>query len=371
MGATPVYLNNAGTSWPKPPDVVEAAASAWASEPAAAAGLFERVQRGLCELMGAPAPERMLLTPGCTAALALALDDLPWEAGDAILTSALEHHALTRPVDRLVRTRGVEHRVAPRAADGPCDLEAARAMLSDGRVRLVAVTHASNVTGELLPIAELAALAHERGALLLLDAAQTLGVVPMRVQQLGVDVVVFAGHKGPLAPQGIGGLWAAPHVRFDSPAAVCELDEHGGPTPTCSPFPGYCDVGSVSLGALAGLDVALAWRRREGEARWEHARALASEATAALAGRDGCRVIGAGGEHTAALSVLVDGLALPAAEAHFERRGIRVRAGQHCAPMALQALGTPQGTLRVSFGPFNERADLSAFMDALPAPARG
>lgn len=360
------YLNNAGTTWPKPPGVVEAAAQAWVSEPAAATPTFERVGAALCDLLAIATPERLLLTPGCTAALALALDDFPWQQGDAVLTSALEHHALMRPVDRLVRTRGVEHRIAPRASDGPLDLDAARELLMDGRVRLVAVTHASNVTGEVLPVAELAGLAHERGALVLLDAAQTVGVLPVRVDALGVDMLTFAGHKGPLAPQGIGGLWAAPHVTFESPAAVCELDGSGAPVDACSPFPGYCDVGSVSLGSLAGLEVALGWHAREGERAWRRACELAAEARAALAGREGCTVLGGGDRHTAALSLQLADVPLSRAEAHFEAQGIRVRAGLHCAPMALQALAVPEGTVRVSFGPFNDAGHLTRLLDALP-----
>jgi selenocysteine lyase/cysteine desulfurase len=113
--------------------------------------------------------------------------------------------------------------MAPRAADAPIDLDFVAASLARGGVRLVACCMASNVTGEILPVAELTRLAHEHGALMLIDAAQTAGCLPIDVGVLGADLFAFAGHKGPHAPQGIAGLYAAPSVAFESPAASCDL----------------------------------------------------------------------------------------------------------------------------------------------------
>ncbi|MDD9933486.1 MAG: aminotransferase class V-fold PLP-dependent enzyme [Myxococcales bacterium] len=360
MAEPPIYANNAGTSWPKPPGVVEAAAAALDAPPAEGLAAFEAAAAAVCALIGVPTSERLLLTPSCTGALGLALGDLPWQPGDLVLTSALEHHALARAVEKLERERGVEHRALAYRPGATIDLEQARRVLATGRVRLVAVTHASNVTGELLPIAELAALARSHGALVLLDAAQTLGVIDLDVQELGVDLLCFAGHKGPLGPHGIGGLWAAPNVAFESPWAVCEVGEGRG---ACSPFPGYCDVGSVNLAAAAGLAVALDWRREHGGAAWARALELARELREALARRG--HVYGGDGPHTATLSVRLDALPLARAEPHFAGAGIAVRAGQHCAPLALEALGTPEGTLRISLGPFNRDEDVAAIVDAV------
>jgi cysteine sulfinate desulfinase len=199
----------------------------------------------------------------------------------------------------------------------------------------------------------------------LLDAAQTLGVVPIDVRSLPVDVIVFAGHKGPLAPHGIGGLWAAPSIAFQSPAAVCEIS----PTskqPHCSSFPGDCDVGSANLGAIAGLAAALSWRRKQTADPFARPRQLATRLREALRDRPGCQVFGGTRTpHTAAVSFLIDQLPLAAAEAHFARRGVTLRAGQHCAPLALQAIGAPGGTLRASFGPFNEDSDVDAILAAV------
>ncbi len=360
-----IYANNAGTSWPKPEAVHQAAAAALAAAPKERDGLFARAQDEVARFLGLPHPERLLLAPGCTAALAVAIGDLPWEAGDVVVTSALEHHALARPVEKLVRERGVRHEVIPYRPGVPFDLAAAEAVLGRGRVRLVALTAASNVTGEVLPVAEAAALAHEHQALCLIDAAQVVGVLPFDVAALGADLVAFAGHKGALGPQGIGGLWAAPEVTFASPWASCEVG--GGERPPCSPMPGYCDVGSVNLAGAAGLAAGLRWLRERGPAAGEGPRALAARLVAALRERPGCRVLGGDGPRTATVSLLLDGLALADSEAHFAAQGVLVRAGQHCAPLALAAVGAPAGTVRISFGSFNGEEDVEAVLRAVDA----
>lgn len=360
-----IYANNAGTTWPKAPGVIDAACAALSASPGTSQHVLQTARDEVCEMLGIERPERLLLTGGCTGALALALSDLPLRAGDVVLISSLEHHALARPLQQLVLTRGIELEVSPYAPGAPFDLEFARRLLQGGRVRLVAVTGASNVTGEILPVAEIGELARAHGVPMLLDAAQTMGVVAIDVRTLPVDLLVFAGHKGPLAPHGIGGLWAAASVTFQSPAAVCEI------TPTskqvrCASFPGDCDVGSANLGAVAGLAAALQWRRTQPPDLYEKPRLLAARLREALRERPGCQVFGgARTPSTAAVSFLVDELPLTAAEAHFAKRGITLRAGQHCAPLALQAIGAPSGTLRVSFGPFNRDSDVDAVIAAV------
>lgn len=367
------YLNNAGTSWPKPPAVHAAVLEALAAAPAERGALFERAHGRVAAFLGLPTPERLLLTGGCTAALALALGDLPWTESDVLLTSSLEHHALARPAEKLQRERGVTWEVAPYAPGEPVDLDFVEATLGRGRVRLVAVTAASNVTGELLPTAELCRLAHAHGAIVLLDAAQTLGVVPTTVDAVGADIVVFAGHKGGLAPGGIGGFWAREGVAFETPWAACEVTPGAGERPECSPFPGYCDVGSVNLPGAAGLAAGLEWHAAQAGEVGDHARGLAADCRRRVAELPGCRVLGAGDVHTATLSIEVDALPLEAAEAYFLERGLVVRAGQHCAPLALAALGASQGTLRVSFGPLNVPDDVDRLLGAIAeaaAPSR-
>jgi selenocysteine lyase/cysteine desulfurase len=220
-------------------------------------------------------------------------------------------------------------------------------------------------------VEEIAALAHAHGALLLVDAAQTAGVIPLDCERSGADILVFAGHKGPLGPQGVGGLWAASHVAFESPSASCEVGAGSGPG-GCLPFPGTCDTGSVNLPGVAGLAAGMAWlsaRREAGPGTGP--RALARRLATALADLRHVTLFGGPDVlRTATISMRIEGLPIERAEAFFRERGIIVRAGSHCAAMALQAIGAPEGTIRVSFGIFNTDQDRAAILGAVADAAR-
>lgn len=363
-----IYANHAGTSWPKAPGVAEAVAEALGAAPGSSGRPLEAVAERLCRFLGIPSPERFVFTPGCTSALSTVMADLPWEAGDVLITSALEHHALARPVELLARDRGIVAVRGPYRPGRPIDLDFVRDTLRAGRVRLIAVTAASNVTGEVLPLAELATLAHEHGAWILADLAQVAGIVQVDLEALGIDLAVVAGHKSLLAPQGVGGFWASPAVRFNSPWASCEIGEIGERA-TCSDFPGYCDVGGANAAGIAGLDASLSWL--EAADPWKRAAAAreqASQLRTMLGERLGCTVYGGQGSdpHTATVSFRDSTLPLDQAEALLRERGVIVRAGQHCAPWALDAIGAPEGTVRVSFGVSNAPGDSNAVLEALP-----
>ena len=360
-----IYANNAGTSWPKPPEVRQAVDAVLDCDPRELDRVFDSARETVCAFLGITESERFLFTPGCTSALSVALGDLPWNEGDAILTSSLEHHAMARPIEQLRQARGVEHVAAPYRPGEGLDLGFVQETLGRGRARLVAVTAASNVTGELLPTAELARLAHGHDALLLVDAAQTVGVVPVDVGEIGADILTFAGHKGPLGPQGIGGLWAAPHVTFESPNATCDIRRPGTGKP-CAPMPGYCDVGSVNMAAAAGLAAGIRWLSTRAPDEEARPRRMAADLTTELRRSRFCTVYGSqSSERTATVSLNVRGLAPDVAEARFRKQGILVRGGLHCAPMALEAISAPQGTVRISFGPFNQDCDVRRILEVL------
>lgn len=364
---TVIHCNHAGSSWPKPPGVAKAMQHALVAAPTEHAALYAQAHAAIVDSFGLPAPERLLLTSSCTQALGLVFADLPWQPGDVVITSSLEHHALARPVQKLAHERGVVHVRARYRPGLPIDLGVVEAALRAGRVRLVAVTGASNITGERLPIAEIAALAHDHGALLLLDAAQLAGVVPFTVAELGVDILVFAGHKGMYGPLGIGGFWASPAVEFACPSAACELGDRA--MGAFRPYPGFCDVGSVNLPGACGLAAAVAWLAALPLEQRERPLAMAARLRGLLRERPYLPVLGGDGPHTATLSLRLSPARLAAAQVGFERRGIVVRAGLHCAPWALAALAEPAGCLRISFGPTNDWADVDAVMAGLESLA--
>ena len=360
------YLNHAGTSWPKPECVRQAAAQALSSDPAQWAAHMERDHAAVAKAFGV-SPDRLLLTPGCTSALSVAIADHPWASGDRVLISGLEHHALQRPLLKLAEF-GVELVVLPRDTQGPLSLDVLEEELNGGGVRLVAMTAACNVTGECLPIEAVARLAHEHGALCLIDGAQIAGWMPIEPLALGIDLFTFAGHKGPQAPWGIGGLIVAPDVLMSSPAAACELPQ-AGRVAACSSLPGYCDVGSVDRAALAGLAAGLEWLEApERVHRLEHARRLALRLSEELAELPGLRLHGAGSLTTRlpTVAVTVQEKRPSDLASALQELGIIASGGLQCAPLAHETLGTaPDGVLRFSFGPTSGEDDVAATIQGM------
>lgn len=369
-----VYLNHAGTSWPKPPEVLEASAEALASEPGRWGEVFERAHAATCRALGVvEAPERLLLTSGCTASLASLMTALPWSTGDRLVVSCMEHHALSRWAVHLSKARGVAYSVIPRATRGPMDLDALEDVLKGGDVRWVAHTMASNVTGEVLPVADTVALARRYGARVLLDAAQVAGVMGLDVEALGADALVFAGHKGPQGPQGIGGLYVAPGVFLDVPMASCDV--LGGATGgACGGALGFCDVGSVNVAGAAGLAAGWAWLEQRGVSTLEATSGLARRLRAGLDAIEGVEVVArsSAAPKMPVVSVVMEGAELGAVARGLEAYGVVARAGFHCAPMAHEALGTAEaGTLRLSLGPRSSAEDVERALEAMRAVVVG
>ena len=356
-----IYLNQAGTSWPKPPAVSEAVAHVLAAPPDTWPGRLEALQTEVSRALGVERPDRLLFTPGATSALAIAVEHLPWERGDRVICSGLEHSALEGPL-RALAARGVERIALPRGAREPMALDVLKAELGRGGVRLLAMTAACNVTGELLPYEAAMALAREYDALSLIDAAQVTGWLSS-AGWAGADLWAFAGHKGPHGPWGIGGLYVALHVRMEAPGARCR-----GSTGTPA-MPGYCEAGSVNLPALAGLAAGLRWVRASGQSgRLAGARERMARIAAFLEGHSAVTIHGTSDPDTR----------LPTLAASFRdrrpeevarelgARGFVASAGQQCAPLAHETLGTlPDGVLRLSIGPLVGDGDVSACLDAL------
>lgn len=375
-----IHLNNAGTSFPKPPGVAAAVHAAVQAPPEIWADAFESARATVCQFFGIADPERFLFTSGCTAALSVIMNDLPWLEGDRILTSSLEHHALARWLLPLERDRSVGHGASPYLVGRPMDLDWLAAQLERGDVRLVACTMASNVTGEILPVREIVDLAHAHGALCLIDAAQSAGVIPVDVTALNADMLVFAGHKGPLGPHGIGGLYIAPTVQLASPTSACDLPDPSGADETserasggfarkCAPMVSYCDVGSTNLAAAAGLAAGIEWLNERGR---DHVRGHIVSLTARLLiGLQALPDVTVHGperaeQRTGAVSITVTGRTCKAVEKHLWSAGIVTRAGHHCASMAHEALGTHlDGTLRLSVGALSAESDIDAALHAL------
>lgn len=355
------YLNHAGTSWPKPAPVQRAAADALARDPSEWSARLEAAHQTVARFFGLEDASELLLTPGCTSALSIAVSDLPWRAGDRALTTGFEHAALERALAGL-RARGVTVDVIPPGADGafvdPRRLERA---LERGDVRLVALSAAANATGDVSDLPSVIRLTHDYGARVLVDAAQIVGWVDLDLPALGADLVAFGGHKGLQGIWGIGGLWA----RAGSERAAPRLEGELAP-------PGYCDGGSVDRVALEALAAAVQWLASPAQRdRLARARRLAARLEAELEpvlGARGLSVRALQPVHRRMPTVALGGApdAIVEARARLDRAGVVYGAGLQCAPLAHRTLGTmPQGTLRFSFGPTSAASDVDAVVGAL------
>ncbi len=360
MTTRELYLNHAGTSWPKPAVVSEAVTEAMTASPAQWPQRFDEAHQAIAEYFGVAQRDQILLTPGCTSALAVGIGDAFVPSGKRVLTSRWEHHALHRPLLKLAST-GVHVDYIPTGSgeltDGkasPLDLDWLEQSLAKRDVGLVAITAACNVTGELLPFDEVTRMAHRHGSMVLVDAAQVVGWLKLDLQNLDADMVAFGGHKGLHAPWGIGGLFLSERAQMECTSARCELPTADTDVARSLPRPGYCDVGSVDQFSLAGLHAAIEMLSKQNmEEPLANARRQIWRIRAHFEQTDRVRVFGPTDPNQAmpSLAFAVAGHSSGEIATHFKRHGLIVGSGFHCAPLAHQTLGTQSsGLVRLSVG---------------------
>ena len=382
-----IYLDNACTSSPKPPCVAQAVAAyleggaynvnrgSYAGALDAEDVVFDCRER-LASLFGAEDPRLVVFTRGDTEALNLVICGL-LHPGDHVVVSSMEHNAVMRPLTALERAGVTFTRVAcaPDGTIDPADVEAA---MRPG-TRLVVMTHASNVCGTVLPLAQVGAIAHAHGALFAVDSAQTAGVLPVTLPGLNADAICFAGHKGLMGPQGIGGVGLTSQM-----AALLEPIVRGGTgsfsdsEDTPSLMPDKFEAGTLNLPGVAGLNASLAWLAEQGTERIRaHELALTARFLEGLEDLERQGLVRVAGRRDTQDRVGVVSVTTPGAdESEVAYRldaehGIQTRVGLHCAPSAHKTLGTfPAGTIRFSFGLANTEAEVDAALAALAASVR-
>ena len=369
------YLDNAATSWPKPDAVlaawndaarrVGATAGRAAYREAVEADVIRRAARtAAAGLLGGVDPDRVALPAGCTLALNMAIHGLA-RPGDHVIATAADHNATLRPLRWLERHGGVPLTIAPCDACGRVD-PAAIAAAWRPATRLVVVSHASNVTGVVQDVPAIAALAHQRGGLVVLDAAQSLGQLRCDRPGFGADVVAAPAHKWLLGTGGTAILWARAGVEPE-PLVQGGTGSASDSLEMPEAFTDRMEAGTPDVPALAALGAAAAWLEERGVDRVALAcRALADECAGGLRALRGVRVIAADAG-APIVSFTVEGYA-PAEVAVLVEHvaGVQVRAGHHCAAGVHDALGTRLGgTVRASFGPFNTAADAAALVAAV------
>lgn len=373
-----IYLDNAATSFPKPESVYRAmdefqrqvGASPGRSGHAAAraAGKIVAETRGLvAQLFHIASPNQIAFAANATEALNLGLKGL-LRAGDHVVTTATDHNSVLRPLRSLEEGIGIEvTRVGCDEAGcvNPADIQAALRPAT----RLVCMTHASNVTGAIHNIKAVSDLVHSNGTLLMVDAAQTAGCVPIDVQAMGVDLLAFTGHKGLLGPQGTGGLYIRSGLEIKP---LCEGGTGSESSSDRQParMPDHLEGGTPNTPGLAGLGAAVRFILDTGlDKIAAHEQALTDQLLAQLSAMDGIAVYGlpAGPQRTAVVSFTMRSLP-PLNLAHLldSGFGVATRSGLHCAPLIHRYLGTADsGTVRASISFFNTAADIEALCAAV------
>ena len=389
-----IYLDNAATSFPKPEAVLRAVVE-YATEVGASPGrgsyaeslrgaeVLRRCRERLCELFGGSSPEHLVFTHNCTDALNLAIHGLVKgvrrrEPGRPIhiVTTAMDHNSVLRPCNDL-RADGVEVTRVRADAEGLADpQDIARAIRPD--TRLVAMVHASNVTGTLQDAAAVGEVCRSRGVPLLVDAAQSLGHVPVDVEAMGIDLLAFPGHKGLMGPLGTGGLYLRPGME-----ALVEPVRHGGTgsrsesdtQPT--DLPDRYEPGSHNTLGIAGLLAGVEWLLDRGidDIRAHEAALMAAFLDTFPGERAGYRLLGPTdpAKRVGVFAITHERLSPATLASELERRaGVLCRAGLHCAPGVHETMGTIDtgGACRLSVGAFTSVAHVHTACTCLAEIAR-
>jgi cysteine desulfurase family protein len=320
----------------------------------AAARIVYDARESLAGLFHVSDPLRIIFTANATHAINLVLRGL-LHAGDCVVTTGMEHNAVMRPL-RALEDCGLRLTVIPCAADGSLDLAQAAAAITPG-TRLVVINHASNVVGTILPVAEIARLAHQAGAWLLLDAAQTAGVIPIDIAAMGIDLLAFTGHKGLQGPPGTGGLII--HDTVDT--SLIEPLVRGG-TGSHSEYetqpeacPDKFESGTLNGVGIAGLGAGVRWVLDRGvEAIRAYELELTRVLMAGLSAIPNVTVYGAADvtQRTATVSFTIRTRTVSEIGLRLDDEfDVLCRVGLHCAPAAHRSLGTfPEGTVRFAAG---------------------
>jgi cysteine desulfurase family protein len=377
--AREIYFDNAATSFPKP-ESVETALLHFHRDLGASAGrgaypravltgrLLEETRKLLASFFHIRTPKQIVFTLNASDALNLAIKGLDWRAGDNAVISAMEHNSVLRPLNALKNRKGIKItkiKACPEGFIRPNDL----AKAINGRTRLVAVVHASNVTGSVQLIEEIGRITSRKGVPFLVDASQTAGALPIDVEAMKIDLLALPGHKALLGPLGTGALYVREGLDLETirEGGTGSLSEQ-----EVQPefLPDKFEPGSHNALGIAGWKAGLEFLAKETIAKVRrHEVRLMEMFFEGLKGVANVQLFGPNNpaKQVAVVSIRVGDFAPPELSHRLYERGkLMTRSGLHCAPGAHQAIGTyPLGTTRFSFGYFNTPQDIDLAVSVL------
>mgnify|MGYP002703079761 FL=1 len=327
----------------------------------------------LAKLFGCPRPDHVVFTANSTEALNLAINGI-LRPGDHAVTTDCEHNSVLRPLYRLEEERGVTLGIVPADRLGRVDYGAFERLVGP-QTRAVVCTHASNLTGNVLDLARIGGTAHRQGALLVVDASQTAGAIPIDMEAMHIDVLCFTGHKGLMGPQGTGGLCIRPGVEI-APWKVGGSGVHSYDRHQPQEYPTRLEAGTLNSHGIAGLSAALDFISEVGVAAIEEKeRALMDRFYRAVSATDAVTVYGnfSQARRSAIVTLNIrDYDSAAVSDELSESYGIATRPGAHCAPRMHEALGTTdRGAVRFSFSWFNTEDEVDAAIRAVRELAEG
>ncbi|MGG4102305.1 aminotransferase class V-fold PLP-dependent enzyme [Paenibacillus lautus] len=373
-----VYLDHAATSWPKPPEVFEAMRKAMEEEAAnpgrgshrmavKASRVLYGTRKTLADLFGVKNPNDIALTSNTTEALNLAIKGYLRE-GDHVIATMIEHNSVRRPLEFLKRTRGIQVDYVPVDEEGQLDVQLMEGAFRSN-TRLVVCSHSSNLLGSIIPLVEIGELVKRKGAVLLVDAAQSAGMLDVHVEEMHVGMLAFPGHKGLLGPQGTGGLYISPDIDLEPLL-------HGGTgsqseaieQPTVRPD--RYEAGTPNTigyaGLQAGVKKVLEWTPQH---IYRHEWELTQYMMEGLQEVGGLRILGPalGQARTGIVAFVSERFSASELAFRLDREyGIAVRAGYHCTPLAHMVSGTEQtGAIRASVGISTSRDEVEFMRKAI------
>jgi len=384
MGVRPVYLDNAATTFPKPASVLEKTMETYLRigvspgrggyDLAAEAEEYVRdTRRKTARFFGSSAPDRVIFAGNATDALNIALQGI-LHPGDHVVSTRLEHNSVLRPLHHLREKGIIEYDLVRFDGKGFVDPDDIVAAIRPD-TKLVVVTHASNVLGTIQPVREIGRCCAERGVLLVVDAAQSAGAVPIRVDDWQVAALAFTGHKSMLAPTGIGGLILSRQLEDIEPSRFGGTGIDSASPVQTRDFPYRLEAGTLNLMGIIGLSESLDYLAEAG-VEVMHTREMEllgklSDGLSLVAGIDLYNAEDLT-DHVALLTANIRGMDPHDVGAILDGDfNIAVRTGVHCAPLVHESLGTsPGGSVRFSIGPFNTGSDIDLVLEAMKEIAR-
>ncbi|HPX31199.1 MAG TPA: aminotransferase class V-fold PLP-dependent enzyme [Smithella sp.] len=374
-----IYFDNAATSWPKPPEV-SAAMQKFMKKIGAnpgrsghrlsveAARIIFNTREKLAQLFNIDDPLRIVVTKNATEGLNIAVSGL-LKSGDHVITSSMEHNSVMRPL-RAKLHRGVELTVIPCDRKGLIDPAHVNGAVKKN-TRAIFMTHASNVTGTIMPVADIGRIARECNLVFCVDAAQTAGSYPIDVVKMNIDLLAFTGHKSLFGPSGTGGIYIREGLENKiEPLCVGGTGSRSEVEEQPDFMPDRYEAGTPNTVGIAGLQAGVDFVLSKGVSEIKNKEdSLVKMFMDGVRDVPGIMIYGKTNaqERTPVVSFNIEGMDPAAVALELDDRfNIMARSGIHCAPSAHKTIGTyPQGTVRFSFSYFNTQEQIAKAIDAI------